>query len=104
MMKKAGYVFGYFAALWMLFALWVRVMTLGDIAPAARPYYDALAPLLARPAVWLILSAALICGAIVRLFRGKCSRAEKPAALVLTLLCLISAFGWAVITALTAAA
>ena len=51
MMKKAGYVFGYFAALWMLFALWVRVMTLGDIAPAARPYYDALAPLLARPAV-----------------------------------------------------
>ena len=91
-MKKAGYALGYAAALWMLFALWVRVLTLGDIAPAARP------------AVWLILSAALICGAIVRLFRGKCGRAERIAALVLTLLCLISAFGWAVITALTAAA
>ena len=78
MMKKAGYALGYAAALWMLFALWVRVMTLGDIAPAAQPYYDALAPLLARPAVWLILSAALICGAIVRLFRGQCGRAESP--------------------------
>ena len=81
MMKKAGYALGYAAALWMLFALWVRAMTLGDIAPAARPYYDALAPQ---------MSAA--------------DRTSQTAGLVLTLLCLISAFGWAVITALTAAA
>ena len=103
-MKKAGYVFGYFASLWMLFALWVRVMTLGDIAPVVQPYYDGIAPLINVPAVWLLLSAAIACGSIVRLFRGECSRAKRVAALVLTLLCLISAFGWAVITALTAAA
>lgn len=102
-MKKVSYALGYAAALWMLFALWVRVMTLGDIAPVVQPYYDGIAPLLNVPAVWLLLSAAIACGAIVRLFRGKCRGAEKPAALVLTLLSLIGMFGWAVITALLAA-
>lgn len=103
-MKKAGYALGYTAVLWLLFALWVRVMTIGDVGPAMRPYYDALGPMLALPVVWLILAAALACGAIVRLFCGKCSGAEKSAALVLALLCLIGVFGWTVITALVAAA
>lgn len=103
-MKKAGYALGYAAVLWMLFALWVRVMTLGDIAPVVQPYYDGIAPLINVPTVWLLLSTAIACGAIVRLFRGKCSGAEKPAVLVLALLCLIGVFGWAVITALVAAA
>ena len=102
-MKKAGYALGYAASLWMLFALWVRVMTWGDVGPAMRPYYEAVSWMFGLPALWLVLSAALACGAIVRLFRGKCSGAEKPAALVLALLCLASLFGWAVITALLAA-
>lgn len=103
-MKKAGYVLGLAAALWMLFLLWVRVMTFADVGPAMRPYYDAVSPLFGAPAIWLILSAALACNMIVRLFRGKCRGAEKAVALVLALLCLISVFGWAIITALVAAA
>lgn len=102
-MKKASYILGYAAVLWMLFALWVRVMSLADIAPIVRPYYNAIAPLIDVPLVWLVLSAVLACGTIVRLFRGKCSGAEKPAALVLVPLCLVSLFGWTVITALLAA-
>lgn len=79
-MKKVSYALGYAAALWMLFALWVRVMTLGDIAPVVQPYYDGIAPLLNVPAVWLLLSAAIACGAIVRLFRGKACRPRAHAA------------------------
>lgn len=103
-MKRAGYVLGFAAVLWMLFLLWVRVMTVGDIGPAMRPYYDAVSPLFSRPAIWLILSAALACNMIMRLFRGKCTGVERVVALALTLLCLVSVFGWAIITALVAAA
>lgn len=103
-MKKAGYVLGFAAVLWMLFLLWVRVMTVADIGPAMRPYYDAVSPLLNTPAIWLVLSAALACNMIVRLFHGKCTGAEKVVVLVVALLCLVSVFGWAIITALVAAA
>lgn len=103
-MKKAGYVLGFAAVLWILFLLWVRVMTVADIGPAMRLYYDAVSPLFSAPAIWLVLSAALACNMIVRLFHGKCTGAEKVVALVFALLCLISVFGWAIITALVAAA
>ena len=103
-MKKAGYVLGFAAVLWMLFLLWVRVMTVADIGPAMRPYYDAVSPLFSTPAIWLVLSAALTCNMIVRLFHGKCTGAEKVVVLVVALLCLVSVFGWAIITALVAAA
>ena len=36
MVKKAGYRFGYVFSLWLLFALWVRVMTFADVGSAMR--------------------------------------------------------------------
>lgn len=101
-MKKAGYALGYAAVLWMLFALWVRVMTFGDVGPAMRPYYETVSWMYGLPVLWLGLCALLAGLLIVRLFRGKCGNAEKTAALVLTLLCLPSVFGWAMITGLAA--
>ena len=77
--KQAGYALGYAAALWSLFSLAVWVITAADIGGLMGVY---------SAAAWL--------------FRGKCSNAEKPAALVLTLLYLPSVFGWAMITGLSA--
>lgn len=102
-MKKAGYVLGYVVSLWMLFALWVRVMTFGDIGPAMRPYYETVSWMYGMPALWLALCALLAGMVIVRLFRGTGSKAEKTAAFVLALLCLAGVFGWAVLTAFAAA-
>ncbi|MFR3788206.1 MAG: hypothetical protein ACLTWR_13100 [Agathobaculum desmolans] len=103
-MKKAGYVLGYVVSLWMLFALWVRVMTFGDIGPVMRPYYEAVSWMYGLPALWLVLCALLAGIVIVRLFRGTGSKAEKNAAFVLALLYMASVFGWAVFAALVAAA
>ena len=40
-MRKVGYGLGLLAACMLLFALGVRVLTMGDIGPAIRPYYEA---------------------------------------------------------------
>lgn len=105
-MKKAGYTLGFAAALWLLYALWVRVMTFADVGPAMHPHYERIAPLIAPQMLWLWLlaSAALAGCAIVRLFRGRAAGAERVAALTLALLALVATLGWAVLTALVAAA
>ena len=100
--KQAGYALGYAAALWSLFSLAVWVITAADIG-GLMGVYSAAAWMYRTAFLWLVLFAALVCWIIARLFRGKCRGAEKPAALVLTLLSLIGVFGWAVITALLAA-
>ena len=100
-MKKAGYVLGYAASLWSIFALAVWVITAADIG-GLMGVYSAAAWMYKTAVLWLVLFAALVCGIIARLFRGKCSNVEKPAALVLTLLCLVNVFGWAMITGLSA--
>lgn len=99
--KQAGYALGYAAALWSLFSLAIWVITAMDIG-GLMGVYSAAAWMYRTAFLWLVLFAALVCCIIVRLFRGKCSNAEKPAALVLTLLYLPSVFGWAMITGLSA--
>lgn len=102
-MKRAGYVLGYAAVLWSFYVLVLYSLTVFDTGGFLGLYSGA-AWMYQTPVLWLVLFAALTCGAIVRLFRGHASRAERIAALVLIPLSLISVFGWAIITALVAAA
>lgn len=102
-MKKAGYVLGYAAALWSFYVLVIYTLTVIDTGGFLGLYSGA-AWMYQMPILWLIVFAALACGAIVRLFRGYPRGAERIAALVLIPLSLISVFGWAIITALVAAA
>lgn len=102
-MKKAGYVLGFMLALWSLYVLVIYAITVGDVGGLLGLYSGA-AWMYKAPVLWLALFAALACGAIVRLFCGQPQSAERIAALVLIPLLLISVFGWAIITALVAAA
>lgn len=102
-MKRAGYVLGFMLAMWSLYVLVIYAITVGDVGGLLGLYSGA-AWMYKAPVLWFTLFAALACGAIVQLFRGKCTGVERVVALVLTLLCLVSVFGWAIITALVAAA
>lgn len=101
-MKKAGYVVCYAAVLWSFYVMVLYALTVFDTGGFLGLYSGA-AWMYQTPVLWLVLFAALTCGAIVRLFRGHAGGAERIAALVLIPLSLISVFGWAIITALVAA-
>ena len=79
-------------------------MTFADVGPAMRPFYRITAWCYPLSAVWLALSAALAGGAVVRFFRGVHRGAERAAAPVPALLGLANVFGWALLTAVLAAA
>ncbi len=99
--EKGRVYIGFLASVWSLFALWVRSMTLADVGPSMRPFYDAAEWMYSFPAMWFLLSAALAGVVIVRLFRGQCGTGtEKTAALLLTLLACASVPGWAILSAL----
>ena len=102
-MKRAGYVLGFMLAMWSLYVLVIYAITVGDVGGLLGLYSGA-AWMYKAPVLWFVLFAALACNMIMRLFRGKCTGAERVVALALTLLCLASVFGWAIITALVAAA
>ena len=100
-MKRMGYALGFMAAIWSLYVLVIYTITVGDVGGLLGLYSGA-AWMYKAPVWWFVLFAALACGAIVRLFCGQPRSAERVAALVLIPLLLISVFGWAIITALSA--
>lgn len=99
-MRKVGYGLGLLAACMLLFALGVRVLTIGDIGPAIRPYYEACETMYDKPILWLVLSMGLAGAPLLQLFGGHCKGGERYAALALTVLGLVCAVGWAFLTVL----
>lgn len=99
-MRKVGYALGLAAACLLLFALGVRVLTIGDIGPAMRPYYEMCETMYDKPILWLVLSLGLAGAPLLQLFSGQCKGGERYAALALTVLGLVSTVGWAFLTVL----